>query len=439
MKKGILFSSILFALFGCFWGALNLADSSKTAAVSPVLETALTVETASNTSYSIEVGGNSVDIIYSARTVNSPIGSDGAGFSAEISGNKLMSVSQTGIATYRLLHFEIFKSGSYQKLEIPQDGLTIDGSYLEIQGGNSVISIRGLYYLVAEISVVIPSDSQGMGTFAVYYKDVDTYDTSLLTQAFPEDPAKPNLFVFDASTTAIIIEATPARYHEFIGFRPPHDSEQIKIDGVVVPNKIEVPIRVTRNRGFSLSFSKTPFTLQDTVASDHPVEIRHTDLQLSGEIFVTLKLPALYQVKDFKVNGIAVNHSDYTGPVVYNGNTATITLDSIWIKGNSDEDSRILYLDIEVTTKINDMILILIISGCVVIPLLTALMLYVGISGKRQKKATKAVLKTKYVQAYRTDTSKFIEDLKQGNISGITDKDVKSELKKQKSDQENKD
>jgi len=270
---------------------------------------------------------------------------------------------------------------------------------------------------VCSVYVTIPGEYNGMGSFAVFAVDTDPdTEEKILTGITPEESSR---YEFPAGTL-IEIHALPNPFHEFVDFKQNFKSERASHE--------ILSVEVRSDREFFLLFKKKNYIINEGIISSGVV-LSTNQFKLGDEIYVSLTLDSMFEVKDFKINGISVNHPNYTGEIKFANNIATIIITEDWLGGYLSN------LDVVVTTKLNDMFLIALITASTSIPLLILLTVFLLAIGKRQRKAARHALQVKQVYAFQTDTGSFIKGLKDGSFTGqFTDKDIKAELKSQSKD-----
>ncbi|MDR0850698.1 MAG: hypothetical protein LBN07_04450 [Christensenellaceae bacterium] len=361
-----------------------------------------------NQSAEIDIGGTMYPVTFLGRLGNNLLSVD-AGFEIEIFGSTIMSASQTGVASYRFSHFEIYKGSGYYVLS---NGLVLDASYINTQ---SEIEIVGVYINISTMTVNIPRDYQSMGSYAVYLKDDIT---EALTKMYPTDG---DTFVFDTGTT-IILQALPNRFHSFREFKQNYKSELIEND------RTRLQIKLLIDRELTLYFEKIIYTVQETIApaSQELVTISTDTMKLGDDVFISVDISSFYKIKDFKINGLSVNRETYAGDVRFAGNVATIKITEDWLQGYGS------VLDIEVTTELNEIFLIIILCVSVTIPFFVMLLITLIVIGKHQRKVLHVQIQGKRTKDQRMNTGDFVRGLQDGSIGSLSDKTLQEKIDKMK-------
>ena len=281
---------------------------------------------------------------------------------------------------------------------------------------------------VCDVSINAPKDSESgeaMGSYLVYRLNTEGTGegaVEILTRLYP---VSDGLFEVLAGTE-IIIRAIAYDFHEFVGFKQNFPSELY--DPVNNPNELKVKVSIDRQ--FIINFKKTTYNIMPNITSESPVEVGADKIRLDDEIDISINLGTFREIKDLKINGIQVSHSDYVGDVVFSGNVATIKVTKDWLMGYSKGTD--LALDIVVVTKLNDILMIVILCLSVAVPAMIAFAIFMIVLGKKQKKLALHSIRVKQAHEFRTNTGGFISDLREGVFTGqVTEKDLKGEIKDQ--------
>ena len=263
------------------------------------------------------------------------------------------------------------------------------------------------------ISIFIPSECQEMGSYSISAEDA----TGVLTQ-IPN--TADNKFTF-TSGTIIVIKALPNPYYKFIGFKQNYKSELQGTDSLRV--------NVLSDRTLVLQFEKELIDLGSNIttkASNAKITVTYDDITVGSEVYVSVKMNTFFQIKDFFINGIAVNSDKYAGDVTFAGNLATIHITDAWLAGYGDT------LNIEVTTKVNDTYAIFGLCTVIIIPMLAILAIYMIVLNNRAKKTAAASVKSKQVTMQRMKTGDYISGIREGKITNVDKKQIKQEIEKNK-------
>ena len=367
----------------------------------------------------ITIEGNIYDIYYHCKVGNYYVNAAAAECAISVEGSTIVAINQRGLVGYRFSHFEIMMSDGLSHLF--QTNTELNSDYLYTY---DKIRIIGVYIRVCEVSVIVSEDNQKMGDYSIYIETkitVDGKEELVHERVMPEN----GKFLFDSGTT-IIIEANPLDFHRFGDFGQNSTTERISNDPTSEDfNKLRIVVLI--NRTFTLSFVKDFVSLnKDKVQKG--VEISADQVKLGDEVYIyASNVKKTHEIKDFKINGIAVNHKDYVGDVDYSHGSAVITITEDWLAGYGG------ILEVEVTTKLKEVYVIIGLISAVVIPLMIIFLLLLFVQGNKTKKITRDILKTEQGRKYKMDTGRYIEGIRSGEISGqVTDKDIKADLKKTK-------
>ena len=359
----------------------------------------------------IVISDNPYDVYYHGKVGANYVNAVGAECVIETQGSMISGITQRGLSGYRFSHFEIMKNDGLAHLF--QVGLTLDTSYLNAY---NEIHIIGIYVKICEVRVSVPTDSasQAMGEFIVSVEVAAGVYENVLSEN--------GKFIFD-SGTIIIIEARPFEFYKFDHFNQYKPSERMSTD----PDSSDftkLKVNVLIDRDFTIYFAKDAVTLQLNVPNG--VVVNTKQVKLGDEVYLySDNISKMHEIKDFKINGISVNHKDYVGDVKYSNGAATILITEDWLAGYGD------VLEVEITTQIKEVYVIIGSIIAVVVPVMIIFLVLLLVQGKKAKIITRDVLKTEQSRKYRMNTGTYIEGIRSGEISGqVTDKDIKADLKK---------
>ena len=202
--------------------------------------------------------------------------------------------------------------------------------------------------------------------------------------------------------------------------------------GQILGENGELTLTLNSGKTVKVEFEKDSLDLTSTnnkVSSNGKLSISATNVKLGDQIVIAYSPNAGYNVTDFKINGTSISELENA---TTSGNSVTLTvtedfLNAIHSAGNQN------IMDIEVSTTLENSIMIVLIAVPVVILAILAFVIFSIISNNKLKARIKIEMQGKHQDEMKNNFSGFINKIKNGEDFGqVTDEKVKEELKRRK-------
>lgn len=297
----------------------------------------------------------------------------------------------------------------------------IDSDFIKDLVENQEIIIVVKLLRMYSLEMIIPSASEGLGSYQVMYAaDFKTVDLT-----------KDNYF--EAGTVLKIIAKPASGYHSFLGF------SGVATTDYDPDNAKAAIITMDSSKTINVNFKADAISLKTSEDDDFEFS-KTTQIKIGDSLVITYLVSGSEEIKDWKLDGVSIDK--FGSDAVINGNVLTLTLSEDVLNAlyTANADNVVwegagysLKLVSDITTGMGTGTLMAIVLPATLIPLSIAIFLTFFLINYRRKKLIKSQLTEELKRDATLNAGSFIQGLREGTVSGKVDKEeIKKAMKDKK-------